>query len=355
MSARKFLIYGLFFLCGSAAFATGPLWRITPDVSFGAMSVGFEPVDTLISAASYLGSRGGAYIKAGYGLVVDDDYYLIIPERESALGLFAGYEAYGSTGSTFDPGGASVSDSAYRDYRDYYLRASLDQVLLGDRRHEKGYLALALSDSSRLVAAGAALGEGSAPEAFFSHSLRAALAFNIGSRWPLWDLASLAGSLGSTMELGHSPSRGLWNFAMADATLRFRLPILGRYLYLSAGASARSFLVNLTPDIAIPAWYYGLYSSGSSLGLEADLRSRIAAFNPMLPMALDLGIGATSSTTAASLLALRPLQDLPILRAYGDLLVETGIFGDFRFRAGASYAPGSGKVGFLLAALSATD
>jgi hypothetical protein len=317
-----------------------PLWRLSPEVSFSTFRLGFEPVDDGIAAAGILDAASGGWLKLGYGLFLDDDYYLLVPEHETALRLSGGYASYGAAGSSFDPAGTGAADASYRDYRLGYVDIGIDQVLAGDRRHTGSWLMASLSDESRWVAPSTASGESAAPEPFFAHRPRAALSFSLGPRKGFWAVASLSGSAGAQIEAGHSASRLPWAFAAADASLSFKLPLAGPWLYLSGSGGGTAWLADLAGTAGIPAFYYTAYSSPVSLRVEADLRSRVLRFDPLVPMALDIGIGAGSSAAGGSLSAVDYGTLLnPSLRAYADLSIETVLFGNFRLRTGVGIDP----------------
>jgi hypothetical protein len=317
-----------------------PLWRLDPDVSFASFSLGFTPVDAGIEAADILSAMSGGWFKVGYGLSLDDDYYLLIPERETAFSLKAGYAAYGAEGSSFDPTGTGAPDTSSRDYGLAYASIELEQVLAGDRNHTGAWLLASLSDESRWVSPSAPPGGSLAPEPFFAHRPRAELSFNVGPRNDFWSVASLSGSAGAQIEAGHSASRPFWAFAAADASLSFKLPLAGQWLYLSGAGSCSAYLAGLTGAAGIPAYYYTAYSTPASVSVDADLRSRILRFDPMVPMGLDIGVGASSSAAGEGLLSMDYGELLqPTVRAYVELSIQTIVFGDLRLRAGAGMDP----------------
>ncbi len=329
--------------------AAAQMWRLEPDLSFSTFPIGWEPVDTATAAVDLIGLRNDGYLRVGYGFALDRDYYLLIPERESALRAFAGVDWINGAAAGFNPGGAAVTGDAARDFTRPYISLALDQILLGDRRMSSSWLMLSLSDVSRYVIPAAVAPEPAAPEAFFTHSPTLGLSFNLGRKKPFWELASLSGSLGATMEVGHSASLGLWSFLMADADLGFKFPILGKYLYGDAKGSLSALALNLTPAAALPAWAYLDYGSAAALSAEADLKSRVVELDFMFPMALELGAGVRAATSAADLFSLDPLAMKIFPRAFVDLAIDAStVFSAVRIRVGAEYNLETNGLSFIL-------
>lgn len=327
------------------------LWRLSPDLSFSTSGAGWAPIDAAMFAGSYYGVRNGGYFKAGYGVSFDKDYYLLIPEQETAFHANAGFDMLSGASTGFTPGGAAETTGPYRDFRRLYLDLGLEQVLVGDRRHENSFLMLSLGDVSRFVMPAALTTETTAPEPFFRHSPWTRLSFNAGSRRPFWDVAGLSGGLGATLEAGHSASRGGWAFLMTSAELGFKLPILGKYLYLDAKASAGALAVNFLPAAVVPAWAYTDYADAATCEGGLDLKCRAIEYDPLLPMALELGVGIGAATKAAILTALDPLSAKPFIRAFTDLALESTPFGDMRIRVGATYDIEAKTFGFLFSTI----
>jgi hypothetical protein len=324
------------------------LWRLEPDISFSTFVIGWEPLDTTISAVSLIGARTGGYLKVGYGFALDRDYYLLIPERECAVKAYAGVDWVTGAATSFSPGGASESGGPARNLARGYVNLGIDQILLGDRRISNSWLMLSLWDVSRYVMPAAAPQEAAAPEAFFTHSPGVGLSFNLGRKLPFWELASLSGGLGATLEAGHSPSRGVWSFVMAKADLGLKFPILGKYLYADAGASLDALLANLLTAAPVPSWAYVDYADAASLSGQADVKCRVIEFNVFVPMALELGLGARAAATAADLSTLDPLAVKPVLHAFVDWAIDLAPVTGLRLRAGVEYDPQTGAFSPLL-------
>jgi len=327
--------------------AHAQMWRLEPDLTFEYTGMGWTPLDAVIAAVDHIGVRQGGYVRAGYGVAIDMDYYFLIPERESAFWAYAGMDMLGGAATGFTPGGAAEVDGPHRQYTRAYLNLGLEQVLFGDRRHMRRYLMLSVGDVSRYVMPAAAATESAAPAAFFTHAPYARLSFELGSRRPFWNVMSLAGGAGATLEAGHSGTIDPWAFVMADADLGFRLAIAGHWLYLEGTASLDALAANLTPGVAIPAWSYLGYADKASAAAGLDLKSRVLQFDPILPMGLDLGVGAGTRIEAAELAQLDPLSAIPILRAFTELALGIDGFLTLRVRVGATWDPSSGEVGFL--------
>jgi hypothetical protein len=335
----------------ATAGAHAQLWRLQPDVSFSTGGLGWEPIDTAIAAGGYLGAADGGYVRVGYGFALDADYYLILPELESAVRAFAGYELLSAGPTGFSPdgaaGGASETTGPYRGYRRFYADVGLDQILAGDRRIGSSWLMLSAGDVSRYVEPRPTIVESAAPEAFFTHAPYARLSFRLGPMRPFWETAALSGGAGAVLEAGHSPSRGAWAFLMGDANLGFKLPVVGKYLYLHASAGLSALALNLSPGAPVPAWSYSGYADAASLGGGLDLKCRALEWNPMVPLALEFGVGAGAGVKASELAALQPLAAAPVLRAFVDLAVEGDPLGNLRLRVGAEFDPATGAVWFL--------
>ncbi len=329
------------------SFAHAQLWNIRPDVSFSTGGMDWTPVDTVISAVGFYGAREGGYLKLGYGLAFDQNYYFLLPELESAMWANAGLDMLAGKPSGFTPGGAAEADGPARDYKRVYGDLGLQQVLLGDRRHANSWLMLSLSEVSRYVMPAASGAETAAPAAFFTHAPGAELSFNLGSRKSFMEVLSLSGGAGVTLEAGHGEGRDPWAFLMSGARLGFKVPIAGKYLYLDASASLSALVANYTPAAAIPAWSYTDYSSQAECSGGIDLKSRIFQFDPLVTIAIEPGIGVGGSFGAASVFGLNPLEFKPKLRAFVDIALDASPQYALRVRLGATYDPETREFGFL--------
>ena len=323
----------------SARGVTAQQWQLAPEVSFTTISTGWPTGDMVLTAIDVLQARNGAYVQLGYGLTLQRHYYLLIPERESAIELFGGYEQLGLTGT----------DGETLELKRAYARVAFDQVLFGERNRGHRYLMLSLSNVSRWVfpqTAPAELGELSP---FFTHAPHARLVFSLADQPDFWRVLGLSGSVGAGVDAGHTAADAPWAFLIGRAELGFSRPIVGSRLYVETDGRARAFLADLTPGVPYPQWYYPDDHTQVSVTGSVDLKSRVLRANPMVPIGLEIGAGIGGSLEAPTVGELDPLGIEPVARVFVDLAVDSSPMFAFRVRAGLSRHVPTGNMAFLFA------
>ncbi len=323
----------------SARGVSAQQWQLVPEVSFTTISTGWPTGDMVLTAIDVLQARNGAYVQLGYGLTLQRHYYLLIPERESAIQLFGGYEQVGLTGA----------DGEALELRRAYARFAFDQVLFGERNRGNRYLMLSLSSVSRWVFPYTAPVEPGELTPFFTHAPHARLVFTLAEKPAFWRVLGLSGSIGAGVVAGHTAADAPWAFLIGRAELGFSLPILGSRLYVETDGRARAFLADLTPGVPYPEWYYPDDHTQVSATGSVELKSRILRANPMVPIGLEIGAGVGGTLDAASVGELDPLGVEPVARAFVELAVDSSPMFAFRVRAGLSRHLPSGRMGFLFA------
>ena len=314
-------------------------WQLVPEVSFSTFSIGWPLADTIVTGLDVLRARNGAYLQLGYGLSLQRDYYLLIPDRESALQFFGGYEQLGAIG----PDGESVQ------LRRAYARFGFDQVLLGDRNRDNRYVKLSLSNTSRWVSPQTAPGETGVADSFFTHAPNLQLAFKIAERPDFWHVLGLSGSFGAGLESGHLSTGAPWAFVVGRAELGFSLPLIGQLLYVESHGTARAFLADLTAGAEYPVWYYPDDHTRATVAAHVDLKSRVLKANPMIPIGVELGAGVSGRLDGADVTDLDPGTVDPVARVFVDLAVDSTPMFAFRIRSGVTWRLSTGAIGFMFA------
>ncbi|TVQ28038.1 MAG: hypothetical protein EA383_01425 [Spirochaetaceae bacterium] len=345
MSRRKSSLYLGVLVVLVAAFSVLPArnghaqqWQLVPEVSFSTFSVGWPLADTAITGFDLLQARNGAYLQLGYGLSLQRDYYLLIPDRESAVQLFGGYEQLGATGS----------DGQNIQLTRTYVRFSLDQVLLGDRVRANRYLMLSLSNTSRWVLPHGATAD-DADTDFFTHTPDLRLSFKVAEQPDFWQVLGLSGSIGAALESGHTRVAEPWAFLVGRAELGASLPLLRHWLYLETHGGIRTFLTDLNPGAEHPVWYYPDDHTRALATASVDLKSRVLRTNPMIPLGVELGAGIGGRIEAGGLRDLDPGTVEPVARVFVDLAVDSTPMFAFRLRSGVTWHVPTGEVGLLFA------
>ncbi|TVQ20902.1 MAG: hypothetical protein EA382_14305 [Spirochaetaceae bacterium] len=314
-------------------------WQLVPEVSFSTFSIGWPLADTVLTGIDVLQARNGAYLQLGYGVSLQRDYYLLIPERESAVHLFGGYEQLGVTDS----------DGESLQLRRAYARFGLDQILLGDRNRANRYVMLSLSNTSRWVIPQTEPAEAGDSGSFFTHAPHLQLAFRLAEKPDFWQVLGLSGSIGSSLESGHTSAAAPWAFLVGRAELGFSLPLFSHWLYLETHARARTFLADLNPGAEYPVWYFPDDHTRASATGSVDLKSRVLRTNPMIPLGVELGAGVGGHLEAAGLRDLDPGTVEPVARFFVDLAVDSTPMFAFRLRSGITWHVPTGAIGFLFA------
>ncbi|TVR64721.1 MAG: hypothetical protein EA426_00400 [Spirochaetaceae bacterium] len=315
-------------------------WQLVPEVSFSTFSIGWPLADTVVTGLDVLQARNGAYLQLGYGLSLQRDYYLLIPERESAVQLFGGYEQLGTTG----PDGESIQ------LKRAYARFGLDQVLVGDRNRANRYVMLSLSNTSRWVIPQTAPTGVGTVDSFFTHTPHLQLVFKIAEKPDFWQVLGLSGSIGASLESGHTGTGAPWAFLVSRAELGFSLPLIRHLLYVESHGTARAYLADLNPGAEYPVWYYPDDHTSASVAAHVDLKSRVLRANPMIPIGVELGAGVSGRLEAAGLADLDPGTVDPVARVFVDLAVDSTPMFAFRIRSGVTWHPSTGAIGFMFAA-----
>jgi hypothetical protein len=311
-------------------------WQLVPELSFSTFSIGWPLADTMLTGIDVLQARNGAYLQLGYGLSLQRDYYLLIPEQESSLQLFGGYEQLSATG---------IHDESIQLKR-AYLRFGMDQVLVGNRNRANRYLMLSLSNTSRWVIPNTTPAEDGDPDFFFTHAPQLQLAFKLAEKPDFWQVLGLSGSLGVSLESGHTSAMTPWTFLVGRAELGFSLPLFRHWLYLETHSRARALLADLNPGAEYPVWYYPDDHTQSSVAGHVDLKSRILRTNPMIPLGVELGAGIGGHLGAARLGDLDPRTFEPVARLFVDLAVDSSPMFAFRIRSGLTWHLPTGGIGF---------
>jgi hypothetical protein len=311
-------------------------WQLVPELSFSTFSFGWPLADTMLTGIDVLQARNGAYLQLGYGLSLQRDYYLLIPERESALQLFGGYEQLSTTG---------VHDESIQLKR-AYIRFGLDQVLVGNRSRINRYLMLSLSNTSRWVLPDTTPAEESDLEFFFTHAPQLQLVFKLAEKPDFWQVLGLSGSIGASLESGHTSAMTPWTFLVGRAELGVSLPLFRHWLYLETHSRARALLADLKPGAEYPSWYYPDDHTQSSVTGHVDLKSRVLRTNPMIPLGVELGAGIGGHLAASRLADLDPRTLEPVARLFVDLAVDSSPMFAFRIRSGLTRHLSTGSISF---------
>ncbi|GAB6090772.1 hypothetical protein [Spirochaeta dissipatitropha] len=339
---RRFMLMLLsvfFFLSAHGIYAQQ--WQLEPEMSFAVFSTGLPLADSAIRGYQLLQARNGAYFQLGYGLRLQRDYYLLIPERESALQLFGGFEQFSLTGS----------DDLSREINRGYIRLGIDQVLAGDRVRENRYLMVSLYNTSRWVVPRPIPGGDNTMDTFFTHTPNLKLSFALAERPDFWQILGISGSVGSSLESGHSLAGDSWAYLTGQADLDFFIPLIGRWLYLAAGSRAGADLYDFTPGAEYPQWYYSGDRSPAWIYGQLDVKSRVLRTNPIIPIGLEIGAGVSSRIQADSIPALDISGAEPVVSFFADLAVDSNPIFAFRIRSGFNWNPQSGDLGFFIAGM----
>jgi hypothetical protein len=301
-------------------------WRLGIDQSTQPFSVGFWPINQTSLFVSQLGFRDAVTVRFGGGPSFSDEYYVLLPERETSFFWYTGVELVRTEG--VDSTGA-------------YTSMELDQVLFGDRYHIKRWLSLSLGNESRLLT-------GVTVDPLFLHRPALRLRGEAADD-PFWSVFQAHAGVSGALELGHAASAGFWVFPVAEVNLDLKVPVIGEYLYLSLSGSGTATFPSLTPGVAPAEGAYSGYTAPLRFGGTAEMRSRFLKIEPIAKVAVELVVFGSATGTAAALDLSGLSGQIFTVGAFLEGALEIPYLLAVRLQVGATYDLETRGFGFLFA------
>lgn len=322
----------------------GQEWELDIEPSHSSLGLaGYfpNPVPALISFSTLTGARNSAQFGIAIGPSFTDHYYFIIPEKEAS---FFWHSGVNWIKKSFEIESSNTVGS--ENFFQPYTHISLNQVLLGDRYHRNANLNITLQHKSSLYSP---IDEDREGQLFFRHTPEIDLNL-IAIEDPFWSVLGLEASLSLPLEMGHlSGGDSFWSFLTFSGYLNAKLPIISKYLYLNLGFSSEIILKNFVPQVDIPDYVYTNYNSQYHFQSQIDLKSRIIEFEPLYPMAIELGIFIMADYTTDQI-STEEILSLPLkIGAYGEFKVEIPFnIMSLSVQAGVLYDISTKNIGFYL-------
>lgn len=290
------------------------------------------------SFSSLVGAGNSAQSGIPIGPSFTMNAYFFIPEKETSFFWNTGVNWINQTF-----GQKSSNTISSESFFQPYTNISLNQVLLGDRYRRTANFNITLQHRSSLYSS---IDEEAEGHLFFRHTPVVNLNI-ITIEDPFWSVLGLNANIALPLDLGHLIHvDSFWSFFVVFGDLNVKLPIISNYLYFDWVLLSEIVLIDFIPQVDIPNYVYTNYTSPYHFKNQLDLKSRLIEFDPLYPMAVELGIFimvdyAIDQNSTEAFLSL-PLK----IGAYGEFKIEIPQLMNLSVKAGAIYNISTKKIGF---------
>jgi hypothetical protein len=323
-------------------------WQLDLSPSHSAGEIGGlfpSPISNIINFSTLLDVKNSSRFGIEGGPSFSDNYYFLIPEKESAFYWHLGLEwTYRSlTNQIWQPIVPEEPLITNGNFTTIYTQIYLNQVLLGDKYHMDANLNITLNHKSSY---NIPLETENDKTPFFLHTPEIGINI-VAVKDQFWSVLGFNSTITLPLEMGHANDT-FWSFLGLAGGFNLRLPLFEKYLYFDWDFTTEMVLHNFTPNTVIPNYIYSTYGDKYSGDTQLNLKSRIFEFEILYPMAVELG-AFISTTYGDNTLSIDELTAVSFKTgAYGEFKIEIPYLINLAVQIGAVYDLNTSEFGVYL-------